>query len=204
MENHSLLVKNGEGNKSAKYTCRKNTKINHAKLFANKKLQDHVADTKDKHILQNIEEVFTKKFNEQQEILELPLASNQKLINKRIDKLSKTVQELKKSLENSESVNPGKILKVEKLISIIKAENVNTNGYLEEIYEKLRYLEDCSRSKNQIPESNENNESQREYLPKIIVVLEKKIGMQIILIESVHRIIRSKKSSIETKQGQSF
>lgn len=140
-----MLVKNGEGNKSAKYACRKNTKINQAKLFANKKLQDQ--HTKDKHILQNIEEVFIKTFHEQQEILELPLASNQKLINKSIDKLTKTVQELKKSLENSESVNPGKILKVEKLISIIKAENVNTNGYLEEIYEKLRYLEDSSRSK---------------------------------------------------------
>ena len=57
-------------NKSAKYLCCKNTNNNQAKLGANKKPQDHVADIKDKHILQNIEEVFTRKFNEQQEILQ--------------------------------------------------------------------------------------------------------------------------------------
>ena len=73
------------------------------------------------------------------------------------------MQELKTSLEHSESVIAEKTLKVEKEISIIKAENVNTNGYLEEMYEKLRYLEDRSRMNNlrinQMPESNENDES---------------------------------------------
>ena len=49
-----------KANKSAKYLRRKNTNNNQAKLGANKKPQDHVADIKDKHILQNIEEVFTK------------------------------------------------------------------------------------------------------------------------------------------------
>lgn len=77
------------GNKSAKPSSKYTSE-----LVANKKPQNYVAEINDKCILQRIEEVF----NGQEEILKSYLASNQKLTNERIDKLTGTVQQRKACL----------------------------------------------------------------------------------------------------------
>ena len=70
--------------------------------------------------------MLTKKFTEQGKIHKKYLASDQKLINERINKLTEAVQEPKASLEHSDSVSAEKFTKPEKEIRNEKAKNVNT------------------------------------------------------------------------------
>ena len=143
---------------------------------------------------ERLREIFNEMFSKHEENVKIILASNAKIVNDRLDILTKNISDLQDSIEFVDQDLNEKIKSVEKKISKTSEECQNniSPSEVKEIKNKLIELEDRSRRNNiridGIPESEK--ESWQDCENKILDIFEHNLSLTNIQIERAHRVKR--------------